>query len=138
MPDWGIFWLINHGIPSNLLSELHEHTFKVFGLEFETKQNLFASIPTSEISYFWGTATLTPVGDALYKGSNREDDFKKHNWVEGLNVPLNRSEQVQLHQHPLLMEKEVERRRAVEAAPTRAGEGEAGAGESMEGGGVQG
>lgn len=100
--DWGIFRLINHGIPSTLLSELHEHTVRVFDLGFESKRSLFASIPTSAISYFWGTAALTPAGDALYKGSNHENDSKNHNWVEGLNVPLGQSSQVQLHQHPLL------------------------------------
>ncbi|KVH94086.1 Isopenicillin N synthase [Cynara cardunculus var. scolymus] len=82
--DWGIFRLINHGIPSSLLSELHEHTVRVFDLGYESKRNLFSSIPTSSISYFWGTPALTPAGDALYKPNthHEKDDSKNYNWVE--------------------------------------------------------
>lgn len=102
--DWGIFRLINHGIPLTLLSELHEHAVRVFEMGFESKQTLFGSIPTSALSYFWGTPALTPAGVALYKDSNDQKDrgIVNYNWVEGLNVPLSQPTHLQLDQHPLL------------------------------------
>ncbi|KAI3760397.1 hypothetical protein L1987_50792 [Smallanthus sonchifolius] len=96
--DWGIFRLANHGIPPDLLSDLHEHAVRVFELGFESKQTLFESIPSSAISYFWGTPALTPAGVALYK----DQGTLNYNWVEGLNIPLSQPSLVDLHHHPLL------------------------------------
>lgn len=84
--DWGVFRLVNHGVPPALLSQLREHTKKLFSLPFETKQALF----TSPFSYFWGTAALTPSGAALPIGP------QNINWVEGLNIPLAHLSQLQL------------------------------------------
>ncbi|KAK3035450.1 hypothetical protein RJ639_032875 [Escallonia herrerae] len=78
--DWGIFRLVNHGIPVTLLNHLHDHASKTFNLGFESKQALF----TSPIAYFWGTPALTPAGVALQRGPHAQS----FNWVEGLNVPL--------------------------------------------------
>lgn len=102
--DWGIFRLINHGIPLNLLSELHEHAARIFEMGFESKQKLFGSIPTSALSYFWGTPALTPAGVALYKDDNHQKDkgTVNYNWVEGLNVPLTQPPHLQLDGHPLI------------------------------------
>ncbi|XVE79379.1 hypothetical protein DITRI_Ditri14bG0053800 [Diplodiscus trichospermus] len=75
--DWGLFRLVNHGIPLNLLSKLEDHAKKLFSLSFESKQALL----TSPMSYFWGTPALTPSGTALRGALNI-------NWLEGLNVPL--------------------------------------------------
>ncbi|XVF05307.1 hypothetical protein REPUB_Repub05bG0160900 [Reevesia pubescens] len=75
--DWGLFRLVNHGIPPSLLSKLQDHTKKLFSLSFESKQTLL----TSPMSYFWGTPVLTPSGNALRGALNI-------NWLEGLNVPL--------------------------------------------------
>ncbi|KAL4558371.1 hypothetical protein LXL04_036570 [Taraxacum kok-saghyz] len=104
--DWGLFRLVNHDIPLTLLSELHEHATRVFEMGFESKQTLFESIPTSVLSYFWGTPALTPAGAALYKDNNHQKEKDQgavnYNWVEGLNVPLSQSTQLPLDQHPLL------------------------------------
>nr|QCQ83072.1 putative gibberellin 2-beta-dioxygenase 8 [Ambrosia artemisiifolia] len=96
--DWGIFRLVNHGIPSGLLSELHEHAVKIFELEFESKQRLFESVSSSVMSYFWGTPALTPAGVALRKDEGTVD----YNWVEGLNIPLSQPSQVDLVHQPLI------------------------------------
>ncbi|XP_050140624.1 gibberellin 2-beta-dioxygenase 8-like isoform X2 [Malus sylvestris] len=79
---WGIFRLVNHGVPPTLLTQLREHAKMVFSLPFESKQSLI----TNPLSYFWGTPALTPSGAALStKGSSTLQNI---NWVEGLNVPL--------------------------------------------------
>lgn len=83
--NWGLFRLVNHGIPSTLLTQLQEHTKKLFSLSFESKQALF----TSPLSYFYGTPALTPSGTALLRGP------KNINWVEGLNIPLSQLSLVQ-------------------------------------------
>ncbi|XP_040993899.1 gibberellin 2-beta-dioxygenase 6-like [Juglans microcarpa x Juglans regia] len=77
--DWGLFRLVNHGIPPALLSQLQDHASKLFSLSFEFKQSLFGS----PLSYFWGTPALTPSGAALLRGPQ-----KSISWVEGFNVPL--------------------------------------------------
>ncbi|KAK2988766.1 hypothetical protein RJ640_025925 [Escallonia rubra] len=78
--DWGIFRLVNHGIPVTLLNHLHDHASKTFNLGFESKQALF----TSPVAYFWGTPALTPAGVAIQRGPHAQS----FNWVEGLNAPL--------------------------------------------------
>ncbi|MBA0719781.1 hypothetical protein Golax_007432 [Gossypium laxum] len=75
--EWGIFRLVNHGIPPSLLSKLEEHVKRVLSLSFESKQALL----TNPLSYFWGTPLLTPTGAALRGSLNI-------NWLEGINVPL--------------------------------------------------
>ncbi|GKA61129.1 gibberellin 2-beta-dioxygenase 8 [Tanacetum coccineum] len=104
--DWGIFRLVNHGIPLTLMSKVHEHVAKVFDIGFETKQNIFESIPASVLSYFWGTPALTPAGVALYKdGDNKQSDQGtiSYNWVEGLNYPLSQgSLDFCLDQYPMV------------------------------------
>ncbi|XP_068311387.1 gibberellin 2-beta-dioxygenase 8-like [Pyrus communis] len=87
---WGIFRLVNHGVPPTLLTQLREHAKMVFSLPFESKQSLI----TSPLSYFWGTPALTPSGEALStKGSSTLQNI---NWVEGLNVPLAQLGQFQI------------------------------------------
>ncbi|PON85458.1 Isopenicillin N synthase [Trema orientale] len=91
--DWGLFRLVNHGVPPTLLSQLQDHAKQLFSLPFESKQALF----TTPLSYFWGTPALTPSGTALsIKGTQNT------NWVEGLNVPLSQLSQVQAQDHPTL------------------------------------
>ncbi|KAI9195159.1 hypothetical protein LWI28_012300 [Acer negundo] len=84
--DWGIFRLVNHGVPLNLISQLQDQAQKIFSMSFEAKQTLFNNNDNSTpaaVSYFWGTPVLTPSGSVL-------DNIypKKINWVEGLNVRL--------------------------------------------------
>ena len=93
--EWGLFRLVNHGIPSTLLSQLQDHAKQLFSLPFETKQALF----TSPLSYFCGTPALTPSGAAL---SIKGPQGQNTNWVEGLNVPLCQLSQIQAQQHPIL------------------------------------
>ncbi|GMG98351.1 hypothetical protein Nepgr_000191 [Nepenthes gracilis] len=77
--EWGIFRLVNHGIPKQLLRDVEEHAERMFDMQFESKKALFGGGP---LSYFWGTPALTPSGVALPRGHQNID------WVEGLNVPL--------------------------------------------------
>ncbi|XP_076956465.1 gibberellin 2-beta-dioxygenase 8-like [Bidens hawaiensis] len=100
--DWGIFWLVNHDIPASLLSELHEHAVKVFELGFEYKQALFESIPSSVMSYFWGTPAITPAGEALALKKNQ--GTVNYNWVEGLNIPFSQPSMVDCVDHQLIRE----------------------------------
>ncbi|XVF69021.1 hypothetical protein PTKIN_Ptkin11bG0047600 [Pterospermum kingtungense] len=82
--EWGLFRLVNHGIPPSLLSKLQDHAKRLFSLSFDSKQSLI----TSPLSYFWGTPVLTPSGAALRGALNI-------NWLEGLNVPLSQLPQLQ-------------------------------------------
>ncbi|GAB2262231.1 hypothetical protein Droror1_Dr00003228 [Drosera rotundifolia] len=75
--DLGIFRLINHGIPANLLNSLKDHVKRLFDLDFESKKELFGG---DVVSYFWGTPALTSSGDEMRRGVRRVD------WVEGFNV----------------------------------------------------
>ncbi|XAR60743.1 hypothetical protein NMG60_11034230 [Bertholletia excelsa] len=79
--DWGMFRLVNHGVPKRLLSELRARARDLLSLPFGKKQALFGSGP---VAYFWGTPALTPAGLALERGPNALNI----NWVEGFNVPL--------------------------------------------------
>ncbi|KAF8018807.1 hypothetical protein BT93_H3643 [Corymbia citriodora subsp. variegata] len=76
--EWGIFRVVNHGVPLDLLTGVRSHAGRLFSLPFESKQALLAA----PLSYFWGTPILTPSGSALQGGA------QSVNWVEGLNVPL--------------------------------------------------
>lgn len=83
---WGIFCLVNHGIPPSLLSRLEGHAKSLFSLPFESKQALLSSSTSCPMSYFWGTPALTPYGDALK--ANGRGALINMNCLEGLNVPL--------------------------------------------------
>ncbi|KAI5408675.1 hypothetical protein KIW84_054492 [Lathyrus oleraceus] len=90
--EWGLFRLVNHGIPLTLMEQLQDVTIQVFSLSFESKQEACNECP---ITYFWGTPALTPSGKALSNGT------QNINWVEGFDVPLSKLEQFQ-HQVPSL------------------------------------
>ena len=81
--DWGIFQLTNHGLPLNLLSQLHDLTKQLLYMPFEFKQ---ASCEGSPVVYFWGTPALSSSGTGV------NGDQNKINLFEGFNVPF-----VQLH-----------------------------------------
>jgi hypothetical protein len=83
--DWGLFRLVNHGVPSTLLSQLHEHAKRLFSLSFESKQEIF----TTPLSYLWGTTAITTSGTALMTG------LQNIHWVEGVHFPLNQLSQFQ-------------------------------------------
>ncbi|KAK6938084.1 Non-hem dioxygenase N-terminal domain [Dillenia turbinata] len=84
--DWGIFRLVNHGIPPTLLEKLQEHTRTIFSIPFESKKALFKS---PLLGYFWGTPLLTQSAVALSRGTNNID------WVEGFSVPLSQLSELQ-------------------------------------------
>ncbi|XP_074358724.1 gibberellin 2-beta-dioxygenase 8-like [Apium graveolens] len=84
--DWGIFRLVNHGIPTSLLNQLHETSKQIFEFSFDSKQKLFSSTP---ITYFRGTPALNSKGLALQQPQNVD-------CMEGFNVPLS---QLPLHTH---------------------------------------
>ncbi|KAG8372373.1 hypothetical protein BUALT_Bualt12G0059500 [Buddleja alternifolia] len=78
--EWGMFRLINHGVPDKLLKQLIDQANQLFSLSFESKQALF----NSPLLYFWGTPALILAGNALQTDPHAQN----HNWLEGLNVPL--------------------------------------------------
>ncbi|KAI3444165.1 hypothetical protein Pfo_000830 [Paulownia fortunei] len=86
--EWGMFRLVNHGFPVNLLSQLHDHANKLFSLSFQSKQALL----TTPILYFWGSPALTMSGNAQQTGPCIQNNL---NWLEGLNVPLTKTAQFQ-------------------------------------------
>ncbi|CAI9106990.1 OLC1v1006251C1 [Oldenlandia corymbosa var. corymbosa] len=88
--EWGMFRLINHGIPMTLLNQLHTQARQVLSLPFEYKQASF----TPPMSYFWGTPGLTPSGVAITRPQNL-------NWIEGFHVLLSPLPQL-LYEDPLL------------------------------------
>jgi len=83
--DWGLFRLVNHGVPSTLLSQLHEHAKRLFSLSFESKQAIF----TNPLYYLWGTTAITTSGTALMIG------LQNIHWVEGFHFPLGQLSQFQ-------------------------------------------
>lgn len=97
--EWGVFRLVNHGVPVDLLSQIHEHAKMLFSLSFESKEALF----NSPLSYFWGTPALTPSGAALFGGR------PSISLVEGINFQLSeisifRAENPMLETFRMLME----------------------------------
>ncbi|XP_061374763.1 gibberellin 2-beta-dioxygenase 8-like [Gastrolobium bilobum] len=74
--DWGLFRLVNHGVPLTLLKQLQDLAKELFSMSFESKQDACTASP---VAYFWGTPALTPSGTALTGDINL---------VEGFNVPL--------------------------------------------------
>ncbi|KAL0453441.1 UNVERIFIED_CONTAM: putative flavonol synthase 6, partial [Sesamum latifolium] len=91
--EWGMFRLVNHGVPMELLTRLHEHANKLFSLDFESKQALI----TTPILYFWGSPALTMSGNVQQTGPCADS----LNWLEGLNVPLSKNSDFE-YQDPLL------------------------------------
>ncbi|GFQ07665.1 gibberellin 2-beta-dioxygenase 8 [Phtheirospermum japonicum] len=85
--EWGMFRLVNHGVPMSLLTQLHEKAHKIFNLGFDFKQGLL----TNPVLYFWGSPAISLSGTA---GDNL-------NWLEGLNVPLDKTSRFQ-YEDPLL------------------------------------
>lgn len=77
--EWGIFRVVNHGVPAALTAEMEELTKRLFCMSFEMKKE---SCEGSAVSYFWGTPALTPTGTAL------TGEHRKINLVEGFNIPL--------------------------------------------------
>lgn len=77
--NWGLFRLVNHGVPLTLLKEVQEVAKELFSLSFEAKKNACSDSP---VTYFWGTPALTPSGTALTRSP------QNMNWVEGFSVPL--------------------------------------------------
>lgn len=83
--EWGIFRVVNHGVPTELLRKLRDHSKTIFDLPFESKQGLAKSANyCPPIKYFWGTPALSLSGVALPRAS----PALNLDWVEGLNVPL--------------------------------------------------
>ncbi|GER52013.1 2-oxoglutarate (2OG) and Fe(II)-dependent oxygenase superfamily protein [Striga asiatica] len=76
--EWGMFRLVNHEVPESLLGRLHETAQMVFDLGFESKQGLFKD----PILYFWGSPAISLAGNYARQAVDRV------NWLEGLNVPL--------------------------------------------------
>ncbi|TKY56487.1 Gibberellin 2-beta-dioxygenase 8 [Spatholobus suberectus] len=96
---WGLFRLVNHGVPSTLLTQLHDQAKQLLSLSFESKR---ASCGANPVTYFWGTPALTPSGTALTRAP------QNINWVEGFNMPLGQLSQFQsqlpqLHSFRLLL-----------------------------------
>ncbi|KAK7372104.1 hypothetical protein VNO80_05473 [Phaseolus coccineus] len=77
---WGLFRLVNHGVPSTLLTQLQDQAKHLFSLSFESKQASCSS--ANPVTYFWGTPALTSSGTALTTAP------QNINWVEGFNMPL--------------------------------------------------
>ncbi|WOL07225.1 gibberellin 2-beta-dioxygenase 8 [Canna indica] len=70
--EWGFFQVLNHGISSELLSEIRREQIKLFKLPFEKK----ASSRLLNDSYRWGTPTaISP---------------RHFNWSEAFHVPLSK------------------------------------------------
>ncbi|XP_017982597.1 PREDICTED: gibberellin 2-beta-dioxygenase 8 [Theobroma cacao] len=83
--DWGLFRLVNHGIPSELLLRIQDQARELFALSFEYKQ----AILRSPLSYFWGTTARTTSGGILRSS-------KSISWVEVINFPLSQLPQFQV------------------------------------------
>ncbi|KAG6383177.1 hypothetical protein SASPL_157078 [Salvia splendens] len=81
--EWGMLRLTNHGVPAELLSQLHDHASELFSCDFESKEGI---VPTAPMLYFWGNPALTMSANAHHKAPPSNNH---HNWLEGLNVSLN-------------------------------------------------
>ncbi|XP_043726177.1 gibberellin 2-beta-dioxygenase 8-like isoform X1 [Telopea speciosissima] len=82
--DWGMFRLVNHGIPMELTAQLQEESKKLFSLPFESKKARIQS----PLSYFWGTPALTPNGVVITK------EVQNVNRMEGIFTILNQLPQM--------------------------------------------
>ncbi|KAL8140915.1 hypothetical protein V2J09_006936 [Rumex salicifolius] len=63
--DWGIFRVINHGIPEDLITRLQAAAKTLFDLPFESKREIFSG---SNPVYSWGKSALTPAGAKIPAG----------------------------------------------------------------------
>ncbi|XVF69022.1 hypothetical protein PTKIN_Ptkin11bG0047700 [Pterospermum kingtungense] len=88
--DWGVFRLVNHGVPSTVLTQIQDLARKLFSLSFEHKQ----AILSNPLSYFWGTTARSTSGDTLRSS-------KSISWVEVINFPLSQLSEFQF-EDPLL------------------------------------
>ncbi|CAN8253221.1 unnamed protein product [Cochlearia groenlandica] len=84
--EWGIFRLVNHGVPFDLTSKVQEISESLLGLPFDDKREMFTAV-NSPLTYFWGTPALKPSGDALKRGTRQGSNV---NMVEGFNVRLSK------------------------------------------------
>ncbi|KAG8484814.1 hypothetical protein CXB51_021395 [Gossypium anomalum] len=75
--NWGLFRLINHGIPSKLMTQIQDQARNLFSLSFEHKQAMLSR----PLSYFWGT-TFRAISRVALRSPNTI------NWVEIINFPL--------------------------------------------------
>ncbi|KAA3471722.1 gibberellin 2-beta-dioxygenase 8-like [Gossypium australe] len=75
--NWDLFRLINHGIPSKLMTQIQDQARNLFCLSFEHKQ----SILSSPLSYFWGT-TFRAISRVALRSPNTIS------WVKIINFPL--------------------------------------------------
>ncbi|MCD7464088.1 hypothetical protein HAX54_052065 [Datura stramonium] len=104
--NWGLFRLVNHGIPVTLLNQIEEHAKKLFSLPYETKKDLFTSSSSSNIdspiAYFWGTPALTPSGAALAQKRGPQENKQSLQWMEGFNISL--AQLSNIHYQDLLLE----------------------------------
>ncbi|WOL01908.1 hypothetical protein Cni_G10627 [Canna indica] len=72
--DWGLFRLINHGIPPLVSVAIQGQAREILALPFDEKA---ARLTRPGFFYFWGTPALTLK-------------LKEINWLEGIHVPLGR------------------------------------------------
>ncbi|KAK7276007.1 hypothetical protein RIF29_17137 [Crotalaria pallida] len=84
--NWGLFRVVNHGIPPTLLSQLHEQAKQVFSLSYKDKQSCCDGSP---VNYFWSNPALTPSGTAV------TSEYQSPNLFEAFNVPLPQLSQFQ-------------------------------------------
>ncbi|XP_020202053.1 gibberellin 2-beta-dioxygenase 6 [Cajanus cajan] len=83
---WGLFRLVNHGVPSTLLTQLQNQAQQLFSLSYESKQSSCNATP---LTYFSGTPILTSSGTALTRAP------ENINLLEGFNMPLGQLSQFQ-------------------------------------------
>lgn len=80
--EWGIFRVIDHGIPVELLTEVLDLTNRFFSQSFERKQGTVVD----PLFYFSGSPSLSMSGNSQQTGPSVETQ----NCLEGLNVPLDK------------------------------------------------
>lgn len=73
--EWGVFRLVNHGIPKELSALLMEEAKRVLCMPFETKQ----AMAEKSVVYFWGTPVVTQPVKSLH-------------WFDALQVLLGQQE----------------------------------------------
>ncbi|CAN1354588.1 Gibberellin 2-beta-dioxygenase 8 [Linum perenne] len=77
--EWGIFRVVNHGVPTLLMDQIKSVARDLFSQPFESKRSLFSADGdhATSSSYSWGTPALTSSGRPL--------SVQEVNWVEGFN-----------------------------------------------------
>ncbi|KAH7833358.1 hypothetical protein Vadar_005469 [Vaccinium darrowii] len=88
--NWGVFRLVNHGIPDTLLNQVHDQADEVFSLRFNSKHALKSC---AAMAYFWGTPALTPIGETIKRGPTLPTEMK---WFEGFNLLMNQLSQLKV------------------------------------------